>query len=588
MRGAAHVVGFLLNLSTAKKLNLKVLMRQHTVRSDVGRACGWARGVSDCCVMAVKIKRERPDQRRHHRVTAPLFVVVDGHRMRAADWSLGGLRIEGYPGELPPVSAEVALHLTLPFQGFDVSFDAKADVVRVDAERGMFAVRFTELGERERELMQHFIEELVRGSMMDVQDTIQRIDLPVTPASLEPDKAPTLANVPLRRWPVKAIAMTGLYAVLGLVVFGYTALLSYTNFYRMEVQTAVITAPIETVTAQADGRVEWTKLQPGDTVKSGDVILNVVDNLLERELELADIVINERKAQLLFMKRRQANEIERMKGFANVETKNVEQAKLDVDGIKAQLTAAEQQYGRLAVLHRKGFATDTKLEETEKLLATLRSQLESRQVELKSRAELAVNLGGKYHYTGQNMVGDVDQIEAQVRLAEHEVMLAQQKQMALVNHRARMSVKAPFEGTILELPHVDRGSVKRGDVIAIIEQRRQREVTAFLNQDEVNRVGLGDEALLYLPALGETVKGRIQKIDRTSGFIREQNQAQSGGYRSRSASDRSAKVTIAFSDAAKVQDAERYRAGLPVVVVFPQRSTSAPLGTMRQKLSTAM
>ena len=82
--------------------------------------------------MAVKVKRERPDQRRHHRVTAPLFVDVGGVRLRAADWSLGGLRIEDHPGPVPEVGALLPISLTLPFQGFEVSFDAKATVVRND------------------------------------------------------------------------------------------------------------------------------------------------------------------------------------------------------------------------------------------------------------------------------------------------------------------------------------------------------------------------------------------------------------------------------------------------------------------------
>ena len=51
--------------------------------------------------------------------------------------------------------------------------------------------------------MQHFLEELVRGAMVDVQDTIQRIDVPVTPASLEPSK-PRSAQVPIKRWPIYA------------------------------------------------------------------------------------------------------------------------------------------------------------------------------------------------------------------------------------------------------------------------------------------------------------------------------------------------------------------------------------------------
>ncbi|MEQ1672813.1 MAG: PilZ domain-containing protein, partial [Hyphomicrobium sp.] len=84
--------------------------------------------------MAVKVKRERPDQRRHHRVTAPLFVGVDGARLRATDWSLGGLRLDGYPGDLPTPGTEKQFHLTLPFQGFDVSFEVKAEIVRAGGE----------------------------------------------------------------------------------------------------------------------------------------------------------------------------------------------------------------------------------------------------------------------------------------------------------------------------------------------------------------------------------------------------------------------------------------------------------------------
>lgn len=127
-----------------------------------------------------------------------MFVGFGEHTLRATDWSLGGLRVDGYPGPLPSPGETLDLHLSLPFQGFDVSFTCQAEVVRNDPGTRMFAVQYTVLGERERELMQHFLEELVRGAMSDVQDTIQRIDVPVTPASLEPSK-PRTAAMPLRR-----------------------------------------------------------------------------------------------------------------------------------------------------------------------------------------------------------------------------------------------------------------------------------------------------------------------------------------------------------------------------------------------------
>ena len=130
--------------------------------------------------------------------------------------------------------------------------------------------------------------------------------------------------------------------------------------------------------------------------------------------------------------------------------------------------------------------------------------------------------------------------------------------------------------------------MRKGDTIAIIEQRRDRYVTAFLNQDEILKVGQGDEALLFIPALGETLKGRVSEIDRTSGFFNEQAERQLPGYQWRGAHDRSAKITIQFSEPQQVRDFERYRSGLPVVVVFEQRSTNSLLSTLKKKFSVSM
>ena len=536
--------------------------------------------------MAVKVKRERPDQRRHHRVTAPLFVDVDGVRLRAADWSLGGLRLESFPGTIPEVGATLALGLTLPFQGFEVSFDAKAHVVRNDPRQSMFAVQFTELGERERELMQHFLEELVRGSMSDVEDTIQRIDVPVTPASLEPDANP-LKKIPVRRWPVKTAVMSGFYLMLGTFILGFTGLLLYSNFYKMEVQTAVIAAPVETVESQADGHLQWRSVVPGDAVKAGDVIVALTDNQIEREIELAEIAVREQQAKLSYYKRRQADELERVQSFATIETKNLEQGKIDVESLRAQLIAAELEYRRYATLNKQGWTTAARREQSEKLVATSRKALERAQVELTARMDLAEQNFGKRLYTTDNIVGTLGDVEAQVRLAELEVGLMRDRKQTLMNHKARLAVRAPFDGTLLELPRLNDGHVRKGDTIAVIEQRNRRHILAYLNQEEINKIGLGDEATIFIPALQETHTAKVFRIDRTSGFVREQDQRFNPGYSWRGPVDRSAKVFLALEDRRILADRDTYRSGLPVVVVFPQRSTNPLIATIKRKLSIA-
>ena len=519
--------------------------------------------------MAVKVKRERPDQRRHHRVTAPLFVDFGGWRLRAADWSLGGLRLEGFPDEVPSPGDALDLHLTLPFQGFDIAFDAKAEVVRSDAATGMFAVQFTEIGERERELMSHFIEELIRGSMVDIEETINRIDVPVTPASLKPDASPS-DEVPVRRWPIKTLVMTAVYLVLGAIVFGYTAMLIYTNFFRLEVQTAVISSPVEEVRARADGRVVWQDVAPGAPVEKGQVLVSIMDTELEREIDLARIAVDQQRAKLLYLKRRYTEEQRRSKSFVEVEIKNVEQTRLAFEAAEAEVAAAILHRDRIAKLFRKGYATALQRDTAEKDVIRLRKRAEQARVEFRARAALAANNQGRQLFTGENVVGEIGEVEAQLKLAESEIELSKARHATLMRHRERLAVKAPFDGRLIRLMRPDNTQVRRGDPIAVVERPRAREVKAFLKQDEVNLVGLNDQVDVFVPSIGERLSGRVISIDRTAGFLCEQDARHNPGYTWRGPQDRSAEVVIKIKDRDGFQIAEVYKPGTPVVVVFPR------------------
>ncbi len=510
-----------------------------------------------------------------------MYVQFEGHRVKAVDWSLGGLKVERFPGVLPEPGNQIALQLTLPFQGFDVTFDVKAAVVRTSPQSALFVVRFIDLGDRERELMSHFLEELVRGSMSDAEDTIQRIDVPVTPASLEPDKPVTHnAKVPVRRWPVKLLVMSSVYAVVGICILGYAALLLYTNFYRLEVRTAVISAPVETIVANADGRLELAAVKAGDPIRAGDIVVRLTDSQLQREIEMAEIAVRERRARLSSLKERHLEELDRIRSYATVEMKNIRQTKLEIEALKEQLDLAERQENRLMKLRGLGYTTADKLEDASRRVISLRKDLDVRRVELNARIELSRQNVGKRMYSGNETIGTADivgkstEVEAEVRMAEHEVRLAEQRRFAWLNHRDRLAVKAPFDGIVLDVPRQSDANVRRGDILAVIEQRKSRQVTAYLNQDEVLRVGRGDEASIFIPALGETLLARVTRIDRTSGFIDEQNRASNPSYRWRGPTDRTAKVTLAFSDPKQVTDPDRYRSGLPVVVLFQQRSTN--------------
>jgi multidrug resistance efflux pump len=532
--------------------------------------------------MAIQVKHERPDQRRHHRVTAPLFVRVgDGPQVRAHDWSLGGVRIDGYAETMPSLGDKLTLDVILPFQGFDIAFEAKAHVVRVVEEIKSFAVEFDELSERARLLLMHFIEDLVRGVMSPVGDAIQRIDLPVTPVSAEPDPKPK--NVAAQRgFSIRQMTWVGLYAVLGFVVFGYTALVLYSNVFRMEVQTAVVAAPIVRVAAQGDGELPVVRVRVGEKVSDGETAVYFSDFELEKQIDLAKLNIQAKEAALNRLLQQRANELETMTEYASVDLKTIEQTKIDVDALASEERVARTKRDRLAKLVKQGYATRPLAEEAESWLVAARAKLESKKLDLREQMRLADAGLGKRYFNGREMKGTMGEIDANIGLARYEISLSHQAHEALLKHRERLAVHAPFDGRVVELPVPEHAAVKRGDIIAVFEKDSERWIAAFLTQDEVMKVGLGDAASVYFPALDRSFRYKVTAIDRTSGFKEEISRR----FSWRGSDDRSAEVKLELTEEIPDDTKAKITSGLPAVVLFEAKATNPILAAMWRQVAS--
>ena len=105
--------------------------------------------------------------------------------------------------------------------------------------------------------------------------------------------------------------------------------------------------------------------------------------------------------------------------------------------------------------------------------------------------------------------------------------------------------------------------------ILLIEKASvNKNITAYLSQKEVLSVGLLQKVKLYIPASGQTYRGKIIEINRTDGFVDEIN----AQYRWRDFQvDRSAKVTIAILDDEQKAFNQKAFSGLPVIVYFSKK-----------------
>lgn len=518
----------------------------------------------------MKVVRERPCQRRHHRVTAPMKVQMpDGATVMATNWSLGGIRLDGLSTKdapLPAVQDVIDLTLTLPFQGFDINFDVSAKVVRTKEEDGMIACEFIELSERANDLMNHFIDDLVRGSMATVEDTICRIDIPVTPISTKPDPNPA-GEAPVSRIPVKTIMMSAIYCVVGLLAFSYLAILFYSGTMRMEVRSAVVSAPLATLKMPVDGIIRPVRFEMGAVVRQGQEIArienaNFLGDLEDAKIELASAMRRQKRAEEKYR-----IEASRMKLYQVISRTDKQIARARVEAAGEALIAADSAYERLSILFEKQLVTAGKLETATKERAQIEARLKDAQLELE-RATAMDSVSDRKHFNHKEFVADLDIFALEIEEANSAVKTAHSRLEKLERLRDAMAIVAPYDGRIVSIQQAAHTNVLRNEPLLTIEQRIDPTVTAFLDQEQVLQIGLNDTAKVFLPSLGQHIEATVVMVDRNSTFINSKG----SHYAWKEGKEKSAAVSLKL-DLASI-DRQQISAGLPAVVVFSKRQVN--------------
>ena len=286
----------------------------------------------------MEITREKACQRLHHRVATPLNLTVDGRHYSAADWSLGGFRVRDWDrwNDGVKIGDQLSWKFELPFQGFMIGFDVIAEVMRINPETGHFASRFIDLSERQKELMNHFIEQLIRGAMTPLKDTILRIDSPVTPVSTEPNASPA-EQLPLSRVPLRMLMMSLLYISLGTGLFGLLMLTLYENFLSLKVDTAATSVPVESIVSLVDGRITGVSTVIDQPVLEGTTILSIESPQLKKQIAEAKTSIEQKKLELEAQRKRYLVVIETSGSLSSKEARLLQ---IDIDLVEQEVSLA--------------------------------------------------------------------------------------------------------------------------------------------------------------------------------------------------------------------------------------------------------
>jgi multidrug resistance efflux pump len=530
--------------------------------------------------LVLKISHERADMRRQLWVQAPLGVTIDGTAQQTVQWCLDGIELTG---TRYAIGKSVALRINLPFQGFDIGFNADGVVQSNDKAADRTVVAFADLGARERDLLSHFVEQLVRGNMTTVDETIQRLDAPMAAAVLAAAPA-TSATAPSKRgrWPTRTAGMTAAYGFAGVAAFGYLASLLYSHLFWMETQTSAISAPVENLVSLGDGMISWGAFKPGEAVKAGDVVLKIADNTLEREIEQAEIAVREKENKLAFLARRFENERLRLGAIAGLSNLKNARSNAELEGMQAKLRAAERELRQLPS------TAVGPLAQVRQRIVSLKQAIIVKDLEINGRATISRENPGSNEIVGQSVIGDVDNLAAQIELAEADIAIATRRHQSYMNQRDRLSLRAPFDGILRQLPHADSATLRKGDVAAVVERSAERGVTAFLRQDQVVRVQLGAQAIVHVPATRQTFRATVAEIDPARGSKADTHRSGGANGSASHGENGMAAVRLALTGPPSAIDLNVYRDGLPAVTMIGLSRVQQPsLGGGATKVGAA-
>ncbi|MEM7058750.1 MAG: HlyD family efflux transporter periplasmic adaptor subunit [Pseudomonadota bacterium] len=510
----------------------------------------------------MKVIRDRPSALMGYPITAPLWLSIEnGHRQRVQSWSTRGVVLDDCAWPDGKKNANAVLYLD--FQGYEIAIPAGLEPIGEDA------FDFVDLPQRSKALLDQFAADLVNGRMTATDDALLRIDTPEDPISVEPDKPKTPVSPPRRR--LRPFVMSAFYLLLGIVVFGYVGILIHANFVKLEVQTAVVSRPVEVFAMPVDGRIAAYRTDAGARVRSGDLLAVVNDPELQAKIDDQRIALSAADAAVARL--RATIEIERVR-LADYQVINETDARItdaEVDGLKDDKDRTARHLERIVRLKAKGFATQAQLDEALAADALAKSRLTSARL-MAARKSTLHEVAVTRHHNGREFIVDLDLLEVDLSVAQSARDDAAARLAVLLERKAALAMVAPFDGRVLEVLHAQNTPLLRGTSLISVEHDVPPVIEAYLNQEEILQVGLGDGAVVFLPSIDRKMRATIAQIDRTTGFVDEQ-EAQ---YIWRGPQDRSARVILTLESGSQA-----IASGLPAIVHFDRRGTD----TVRQDLT---
>ncbi len=449
---------------------------------------------------------DAPRRRLHKRDLFPLQIEIDGATYFVSQWTIKYFKVVDYSGEVK-LRQEFAIKPIIKFRDFNIQFEATAIALHYDAKKQELVAAFKNIPEEHQELLRYFSEALNSGDMVNIDNVLRRVDMPVTPASTE------LAEIPVKQnqsQKIKRVLYTSLYLLVGAGLLLFTLATLYNSFFRLKVETAFVNSAVIPVQSYTQGTVKEILVHPNDSVSEGQALLrlDISDNdrlpkqyridAAEQQVLLYQALLDDRNSK-------------------NTKKTRLSQTKLNA--ANASLQAAllnrtikcERRYAS-EIDRRNPKKRRTECQIARKKVIAARAKVKS----LKTYSVAVKKTKQKENEGSEN--------HKPLTVLEAKLEQAQQKLEAIKHTTESLSgvetIYSPIAGKVIKIVELENQYMKKGQLIAVIQKPDSEQfIQAHLSHEEAAKLKIGSKAIAYSPTLPRDYPMVVEKVDFTDDIV---------------------------------------------------------------------
>jgi multidrug resistance efflux pump len=376
---------------------------------------------------------------------------------------------------------------------------------------------------------------------------------------------------------LRTALMATVWIGVGGFTISYAGALAYVNWMRIEIDSAMVSGNIEPVNAPFDGSIASLLVKVGDRLTEGARYMLLEDPEVDKLVKMASVKVERAREDLKLRQAELESETLKRDEYISISRNKMDKIVSDIDALEKQQKVARERFERLSDLFKKGIVIRPRLEEASDKLAEITTLLNKARINQKEREEQFKNVMAGHFYDGNQVVGRLKEAEAAHARASAEIDLALEELQVIQARRQVNRINAAHDARVLKVLRQEGAAVKRGDTMLVVERLDERVIHAFVRQEEISRISIGDDATVFVPALRARIAARVAQVDRNAAFLDDVDAryswkiARDGGPKATD-KDRTARVTLKFDVADKDVVDARLEIGMPAVVSFRRRS----------------